>query len=246
MLYLRNTGADAGKAIVSDVFEWDVASWSRALPCWLSAMRAVVQRTDHPKAIDIGGRNGGLSLLAAIEGFEVVCTDLAHPRASAEPLHKKHQLADRISYAALDITDPAALSQHIGQYDLVMFKSILGGIGRNGRDDLQRATLANMRTLLKPGGVLCFAENLEGTALHRYFRRRFTRWGSEWNYPSLPKLHAMMHEAGLEIEATTTGVTACFGRSKAQRNALAKFDSGLANSLTPARWKYIVYGTATV
>ena len=246
MLFLQNTDAVHGKQIIDDAFEWDVASWSRALPHWLQAMRAVVQRETHPRAIDIGGRNGGLSLLAAVEGFDVLCTDLSHPRESAEPLHKKHRVDDRISYAALDITDAAAVAPHFGQYDLVLFKSILGGIGRSGRDDLQRATLANMHALLKPGGVLCFAENLEGTALHRFFRHRFTRWGAEWNYPSLAQLRAMMREAGFEMEDATTGVAACFGRSERQRSALAKFDSGLANSLTPATWKYIAYGTAKV
>ncbi len=221
MLFLQNTDALHGKQIIDDAFEWDIASWSRALPHWLPAMREVVQREMHPKAIDIGGRNGGLSLLAAVEGFDVVCTDLTHPRESAEPLHKKHHVDDRISYAALDITDAAAIAPHSGQY-------------------------ANMRALLKPGGVLCFAENLDGTALHRFFRRRFTRWGAEWNYPSLVKLREMMREAGFEVDDATTGVSACFGRNERQRNALAKFDSGLANSLTPATWKYIAYGTAKV
>ncbi|MGF1564568.1 MAG: class I SAM-dependent methyltransferase [Flavobacteriales bacterium] len=246
MLYLRNTDALAGKAIIDDVFEWDVRNWSKALELWLPALRECALKNAHPKAIDIGGRNGGLSLLAAVEGFDVLCTDLTHPRESAHPLHRKHKVDHRVAYAALDITDAAVIEPHSGAYDVVLFKSILGGIGRNDRADLQLKTLRNMRTLLKPGGVLCYAENLEGARLHRFFRHRFTRWGKDWNYPSYPALGEMLNAAGFESQSAATGVLACFGRTEKQRNALGKVDQSLLNRAAPSRWKYIAYGVAKV
>lgn len=246
MLYLRNTDAMAGKVIIDDMFEWDVKNWSKALELWLPALRECALQNKHPKAIDIGGRNGGLSLLAAVEGFDVLCTALTHPRESAHPILKKHKVEHSIDYAALDITDTAAIEPYLGSFDVVLFKSILGGIGRNSRNDLQLKTLQNMRKLLKPGGFLCYAENLEGARLHRFFRRHFTRWGNDWNYPSYRSLGQMLEEAGFKSHSAANGVLACFGRTEKQRVVLGKVDQSVLNRITPSRWKYIVYGVAKV
>jgi SAM-dependent methyltransferase len=197
----------------------------------------------HPQAVEIGSRRGGLALYAAVQGFNVLCTDLEDPRESAKPLHEKYQVTDLVRYSALDVTDIKTSSLDL-KFDLVFMKSVLGGAGRNGRDDLQLKAIQNMAAMLKPGGAVLFAENLAGSALHRFFRKRFTAWGGYWNYPSIERLGAMFEAAGFDLEYQTGGFLGAFGRSEKQRKFLGKLDRAIVQRITPQAWHYIYFGVA--
>lgn len=242
MLYLLNSKGQEGRELIASVFEWDVVNWSQALRLWQPALQAVGGDL-HPRAIEIGSRRGGLALFAAVQGFHVLCTDLEDPRDSAKPLHDKYQVTDLIDYCALDITE-LKTHEFDGKFDLVLMKSVLGGAGRNGRDDLQAKAIQNMAAMLKPGGSVLFAENLAGSALHRFFRKRFTAWGGYWNYPSLERLKLMFEAAGLELEYTTGGFLGAFGRTERQRRFLGKLDRAIMQRITPTSWHYIYFGVA--
>jgi SAM-dependent methyltransferase len=242
MLYLLNSKGIEGRELIASVFEWDVVNWSQALRLWEPAMREVHSGL-HPQAIEIGSRRGGLALFAAVQGFHVLCTDLEDPRESAEPLHEKYQVTDLVDYSALDVTD-VKRSSIDQKFDLVLMKSVLGGAGRNGRDDLQMQAVQNMAAMLKPGGAILFAENLAGSAVHRFFRKRFTNWGSYWNYPSIERLSSMFDAAGLILEYRTGGFLGAFGRTEKQRRFLGKIDRALIQRITPRTWHYIYFGVA--
>lgn len=242
MIYLHNSGTTEGKALVEAIFEWDVSTWSKALEVWLPQMRERALHTETPRALDIGARHGGLTLLAALEGFTVDSTDITQPGEEARALHLRYGVSKQVRYAAIDVTHAHLLEKET--YDLVMFKSILGGIGHSGRDDLQLAALQNMSDALKPGGILCFAENLKGTWMHETLRKRFTAWGKAWNYPDLDRLVGMLRTAKLDPTLYTTGVLATFGRTESQRHWLGKLDRHLLNVLTPKRSRYVAFGFA--
>lgn len=241
MLYLKNSRGLDGKQLVRDFFEWDVVNWSCSLDLWLPAMR-INHGVQIPRALEIGSRRGGLALLAAIEGYQVVCTDLTEPGEEAQELHKRYQVSSEISYAALDITTTTLPETLLNSYDVVIFKSVLGGAGSNQRHDLQAQALENIYKMLKPGGVLLFAENLSGSAMHRFFRKRFTSWGSYWNYPTRRGLETMLKQSGFTCTTRAVGFLGAFGRSERQRRMLGKIDRYFLNYLLPSTWKYILVG----
>lgn len=124
-------------------------------------------------ALEVGAREGGLSLYLAQKGFHVVCSDVENPQAMAKGRHENHGVQHLVSYASADAT---RLPFDDCRFDVVAFKSILGTIGRNGQIEQQAKAISEIHRVLKPGGILLFAENLAGTALHRFFRK-MTKWG---------------------------------------------------------------------
>ena len=131
-----------------DIFDWDVRTWSRAIDIW----EKEIDGEKH--CLEIGANRGGLSLWLALNGHNVLCTDIDNPKERAAPIHSKHQVDHLINYAALDILDlalqveqspadsghPNNLSRtQLGRsriarpadsslelYDLIIFKSVLG------------------------------------------------------------------------------------------------------------------------
>ncbi len=67
------------KQVIRDIIEWDAGSWRRALPFG----RQHAGDLKGMKVLDIGGRNGGLSLCFALAGCTVVCSDLDGPAEAA-------------------------------------------------------------------------------------------------------------------------------------------------------------------
>ena len=77
-----------------DAIQWDVRSWSRALPVW---QRAVEKLPRPAKALGIGEREGGLSLWLALQGIDVVCTDLKPLPDATRALHERYGVSERIT-----------------------------------------------------------------------------------------------------------------------------------------------------
>ncbi|MGV3638122.1 MAG: class I SAM-dependent methyltransferase [Flavobacteriales bacterium] len=217
---------------LQDIFQWEVRSWSRAMALW--------QRHLPPHrpaaALGIGERGGGLSLWLASEGLEVTCTDLREFPADTRALHMKHGVSDRIHYQQADAT---ALPFAAGMFDVVIFKSVIGALGTK---DLQRQAIREMHRVLKPGGVLLFAENLRASPLHAFLRRRFVRWSSYWRYLD-PVADRDLFAPFERLEEGTTGFIANLGRTEGQRDILAGFDE-LVRPLIPRRLRTIWYGAA--
>ena len=228
-------GLPAADAALADFVEWDLANWSPALDFWLQSTSLDLSNT---LALELGAGLGGLSLWLALKGARVVCTDLRGATAEARALHRKYNVEHLISYAALDATSiPFA-----GHFDLIVFKSVLGDIGRGGRRELQDRAVREMHRALRPGGELWFAENLTGSALHR-LARKFIRRGSLWRYVSLDEIGQFLSPFDRHA-CRTTGFLAVFGRDGLPRNLLGALDRALFNRVVPRRWRYVVIGTA--
>jgi SAM-dependent methyltransferase len=218
-----------------DLMQWDARTWSRALPFWESHFTTIA----GGQAIELGGREGGLSLYLACKGLRVLCSDIEDVSEKARPLHKQFGVEHQISYGVVDATN-IPFENH---FDVVIFKSIIGGIGRNDHPELQQQTFDSIYRSLKPGGVLLFAENLAGSPLHSFMRKKFVRWGNEWRYVQLNELHHYLRNFK-KHEIKTTGFAAAFGRTESQRNFLSYFDSAILNYTVPSDWHYVAFGVA--
>ena len=220
----------------SEIIAWDVGNWAPALNFW-EEHGALGERP--LECLEIGANKGGLSLWLAQRGHRVLCTDLENSEANAKPLLERHGVLDRVSFEDIDATE----IPYRERFDVIVFKSVLGGIGHDDSIARQRKAMESMYAALRPGGRLLFAENLRGSPLHRYFRKRFISWGNRWRYVSSDEMRAFLSPFR-HMQFRTTGFFGAFGRRESQRRLLSSFDRLAVNALVPASWHYVIYGVA--
>ena len=223
------------KELIKDIIEWDIKNWSKALDFWTENVDI---GTTENICLELGGRRGGLSLWLAINDNEVICSDLKSPEQEASILHNKYSCGDRITYRAID----ALQIPFEEKFDLVVFKSILGGISRDGNNELKKRTIDEIHKSLKPSGKLLFAENLASSFMHQTLRKRFVKWGSGWNYLLYEDIESLF-SSFKNVEYRTVGFFAAFGRTEGQRKLLGLVD-GLFRPVIPKSKRYIVFGIA--
>jgi SAM-dependent methyltransferase len=221
--------------LTRDIIQWDIKSWSKALSFWETKL----EWRPVQNVLELGGREGGLSLWLALKGMTVVCSDLSDVRNTAETLHKRHHVSSLIQYQDIDATN----IPYENHFDIIVFKSIIGGIGRENHYELQQKVFKEIYKALKPGGKLLFAENLVASPVHQHLRKRFIHWGSYWRYVSLEEMRTFLTDFSA-YEMKTTGFLGAFGRNENQRNLLATIDEIFLNTICPEKWHYICFGIA--
>ena len=220
---------------LNDIIEWDVANWSKSLLLWEKYL-------PHRKCncLELGARGGGLSLWLSLAGHSVICSDLINPEKTASTVHSKYNesVTRNISYKSIDATN----IPFVNEFDIIVFKSILGGISSYGNKAIQEKTINNIYSALKPGGMLFFAENLTASPLHKIFRKLFVRWGRRWNYLEYEQV-AQLFSKYSELDYISYGFFSAFGRNEYQRNILGYLDKIIDRFIKPSS-KYIVLGVA--
>lgn len=222
---------------ISDIMEWDVKSWSPSLDFW---SRESSLNMSGINGLEVGSRNGGLSLWLARQGCHVVCSDVNGPTDKARELHTRYGLSGLVEYSNIDATN---IPYEDNYFDVVVFKSVLGSIGGNNNKGAQIKAVDEIYRVLKPGGELLFAENLSASPMHRVLRERFVKWGRTWRYVSVDEVGEFLKRFS-SVKYFTTGFLAALGRSEGQRNILCTVDKILANKVVPSRWRYIIVGIA--
>jgi len=166
---------------LSDVLQWDTYTWRKALYYWDDVLLSQIPPAGAGdlRALDIGARDGGLSLYLADKGIQVICSDVDGPSEQACELHKCYGVDSLVTYAAVDAT---AMPFGDAGFDLVIFKSMLGAVGQYLGIAAVDTVLDEVYRVLKPGGLVLFAENQEGSRFHRWARRRFIPWGTTYYY----------------------------------------------------------------
>lgn len=219
---------------IQDIIEWDIVNWKNALLFWEQHLPA--DKTLH--CLELGGRRGGPSLWLALNGHQVICSDLENPEEHAKLLHDKYKVSERISYEAINALE----IPYENEFDIIIFKSIIGGISRSGQNELKKKIIDQAYQALKPGGQLFFAENLDSSALHRFARKRFVKWGSEWNYLKYKEIQPIFKDFS-SVDYDTVGFFGAFGRSEKQRSVFGKIDK-IFKFILPKSKRYIVFGVA--
>lgn len=216
------------------VMGWDSVNWAKGLDLWRSHLPAGAEL----KVLELGCGPGGLSMWFAAQGHRVLCTDTGVPEPSVIAMHAEHGLSDRFEYGGADATS----LPYVEEFDVIVTKSVLGGVGQGGQELIAEA-VAQIHKALKPGGVFLFAENLEGTGMHAYLRRRFRRWGSKWHYFRLAEMPSLL-TAFSRTELRTAGFLGLLGPRESLRRALGRVDTVVFDHVVPARYRYIVFGAA--
>jgi SAM-dependent methyltransferase len=212
-----------------------VVAWSKILNYWDKKIDWKSVYT----CLELGGRKGGLSLWLALKGKRTICSDISNTKENAGMMHSQYNINALVTYQDIDATD----IPYENYFDIVIFKSVIGGIGRNNNIAKQQKVFDEIYKSLKPGGKLLFAENLVGSSLHQLLRKKFVRWGRTWRYISINDLTQFLFRFK-SYKYETSGILAAFGRTEWQRNIFAYVDQFLLNYICPDHWKYIVYGIA--
>jgi len=219
--------------LIADIINWDIRTLQRALFYWENN----VDWNKIKIALELGSRQGGLSLWLALKGKKVICSDIENPQETAKEYHQKYNTGNLIEYRAIDAT----CVPYESYFDLIVFKSVIGAIGKNGGLQKQQQVFSEIYKALKPGGYLLYAENLTATPLHIILRKMFVKWGKEWRYVSIDEMKTFLKDFSY-FDIETTGFIATLGRNERQRSILSILDEIIFNRICPAKWKYIAYG----
>jgi SAM-dependent methyltransferase len=225
----------SSRELMKDIVKWDVMNWSNAISFWDEKIKSLPHERN---CLELGGHEGGLSLWLAMKGNVVVCSDIELPEEKARALHNKYNCSEFISYEKIDATN----LPKDRKFDIVIFKSIMGGVSANGEDHLKQKMIDEIYESLADDGVLLFAENLEASGLHKWFRKKFINWGNRWNYLKYNEIEKLLSKFK-DVEFETVGFFGTFGRSEWQRKILSRIDV-LVSFMIPKNKKYIVYGIA--
>jgi len=218
-----------------EVLGWDTVNWARSLALWERWLPAA-----PAECLEIGcGPGGGVSLWLASKGHNLLCTDMNAPGAAVRERHLRHGVADRISYEAIDATR----IPYEGRFDVVVLKSVFGGIWAFGGESSVLRAIEGIHRALRPGGRLLFAENLRGTAFHMFCRKVLLRRANTWHYPRAASFLRLLGDDWAELHYETSGFLGTFGRTERQREWLGRVDEA-ARPLVPAGWRYIISGVA--
>ena len=223
------------KELIKDIIQWDIKSWSKALLYWENN----IAWDKIQNGLELGGREGGLSLWLALKGKMTICSDLKDVKNTAEQLHLRYNITSLVNYQDIDATD----IPYNNHFDIIVFKSIIGGIGRNDNYEIQQKVFKEIYKALKPGGKLLFAENLIASPFHQRMRKRYVNWGASWRYVSVKEMKEFLKDFSF-CDIKTAGVLGTFGRNESQRNLLSTIDELILNKICPENWKYITYGIA--
>jgi hypothetical protein len=77
------------KQVTKDSIQWDIKSWSKALEYWYTKL-------DWDKincSLELGGREGGLSIWLALKGKKTLCSDIKEVKNTTEQLHILYSVA---------------------------------------------------------------------------------------------------------------------------------------------------------
>ena len=230
-MYYTKSLNDYSKWNKYDIFiDWDMPNWNRALQ-FLDDHKHT--EFHGKKVLEIGAGSGGLSFWAALNGAEVICSDINEPSEVVINKVKKYKIKN-IKFEKFDALE----IPYREEFDFVVFKSILGGISRsNNLSDLVKI-MYGIHNVLKPAGQCLFIENMDGTYLHQYLRKRYGAGKNMWYYLSLEDFSVLSKPFKI-IKYHTFGFLG--GGDFLFKNYRSKLDYYF-EKIIPQTWNYIYAG----
>ncbi len=215
---------------LKDILQWKINTWQIPLLYW----DKTIQWNKINTCLEIGAGGGGLSLWLAKQGKMIHCSDLKNPTHTAKPLHDKYNYTtNKIRYIELDATQPFQQ-----QYDLILTKSVLGGIGRNKQWNKIQKTIENIYKALAPNGSYLFAENAKASTIHQIVRKKYVSWSKEWHYFTPHEMKKLL-SIFPTFELHTFGFISPFCS-----NTITKKTDICLHNILPTSQEYLLYGWA--
>ncbi len=209
---------------------WDIYNWSRAFS-YIDSQKSTTFLGKN--VLEIGANNGELSLWAAEKGANVICSDINEPSIDAIKKADHYKLKN-IRFSTLNVLNLS----YKNTFDYVIFKSVLGGVGRENHYRNQLLMFSNIYDSLKPKGECLFIENMEGAILHQFLRKKYGAAKNNWKYPSLNDFYKFSKQFH-KVRFKTFGVIG-FGDFPLKLFR-SKMDVGLEH-IIPKKWNYIYAG----
>lgn len=222
------------EANIKDIINWDVETWKEILPFIEKQLTHYDKNT--AQCIEIGSREGGISLWMAMKGYSITCSDIHYDLEEAKKLHTRYGVEQKVQYKKVDLLE----WNEPETYDVIIIKSVLGAL--QNETAIEKA-LANVYRNLKKGGRVLFAENSKSTFAHQQFRKKFTDWGSIWYYFDKDSIQRLFKKFE-EVEIQFNGLTAVFGNRVGMAKFFSRLDKYVFNKITPDRMKYMFFGSA--
>lgn len=217
--------------VKKDIIEWDITNWWKFIERIIGSNIVLKDKI----VLDLGARNGGLSLFYALNGAKVTCSDLYGPTLQAKQLHRKYKVEGKIEYKKIDATNIS--KEYNEKFDIITFKSVLGGIHCLGKNK-QQEMVSSIKRCLRPGGLVIFADNMHASDLHQFFRIHFRKYSTKWKYESEQEVMELFADFKL-LDHYYCGVFGCFGLNETLKNFLGKLDTIFFERIIPDHWKYI-------
>ena len=124
-------------------------------------------------------------------------------------------------------------------FDVIGCKSLLGGIAKNDPSKINIA-IKEIYRVLKKNGKFIFAENIQGSIMHKMIRKYSQSSG--WHYPSLNDFINTLDNFS-NIRYFTTGFFTILSRKENIKSKIFIVDN-LIKKIVPDKSKYIIYGIA--
>ena len=208
-----------------DIVEWDIINWSRAIDYWDQKASDIIdsfsRQNKTPKVLELGGRNGGISLYWALKGCNVIWSDIDDSGLEqAKALHSRYGVSDKVSYEIINSLE----IPYKEEFDIICLKSVMGAVyGECGGQKAIEQMLSQIKKALKPSGYLFIIENLKGSSIHMFLRKKLRKWGSTWHYFSIPELKDDLASFS-GIQSDSFGLIGLFGRGEFLNKLFSSFD----------------------
>ena len=209
---------------------WDIYNWSRAFN-FIDSQKS--RNFFGKRVLEIGANNGELSFWAADKGANVICSDINGPSIDAIKMADNYHI-NNIRFLTLD----ALNLSYKNTFDYVLFKSVLGGVGRGNHYRNQSLMFSKIHDALKPKGECLFIENMKGAFMHQLLREKYGAAKNKWIYPSLNDFYQFSKQFH-KVKYKTFGVIGC--GDFPLKLFRSKIDVGLEN-IIPKQWNYIYAG----
>lgn len=219
-------------SIIRESVGWDAVNWAKGLAFW---EKRICLKDKDVLELGCGCKNGGLSLWASKLGSKTVCcSDYKSVTALTKRCHQVYN-CNNIRYELINALD----IPYSEKFDVIMFKSMIGGICRENIGNVD-IVLKNCAKALKTGGKMIFAENLASTKFHMWCRKKLK--GMTWHYFEKDELLGYINKANLfkVIDHAECGIVACFGRTEKQRRLLGHLDR-FFERIFPRNCRYIQF-----
>ena len=123
-------------------------------------------------------------------------------------------------------------------FDYVIFKSVLGGIGRNNNYDAILTVMKQIKKCLRNNGECLFIENMKSTIFHHLIRKQFGAGKNGWYYPSIRDFVQLSKQFS-SAKYRTFGL---FGSTGKPFLTSRKMIDKKIDQYVPEKWNYIYAG----